>query len=110
MNLSKTIVRKLLKAQQMDKQLTPRRTSRKPSILTKSKEVWVTPNRPINIVPANIARLKLPGKSLENPHGPGNSTPLNSDCARVQPSESHNVSREIKQETYLLQHFKYSKY
>ena len=33
--------------------------------------------------------------SLGNPCAPGNSTPLNSDYARVKPCEIHNVSREI---------------
>ena len=33
------------------------------------------PNLPNNIVATNIAGVKLPGKSLGNPYGPGNSTP-----------------------------------
>ena len=35
----------------------------------------ITPNLPTNIVPTNIARVKLSGKTLGNPYGPGNSTP-----------------------------------
>ena len=49
-----------------------------------------TPNLPTNIVP-----IKLSGNPLGNPYWPGNSTPLNQDYARVKPSETHNVSREI---------------
>ena len=51
--------------------------------------------RPISLLtlhPTNIARLKSSGKF---PYGTGNSTPLNQYCARVKPSETHNVSREI---------------
>ena len=51
-----------------------------------------TLNLPTNIIPTNIAWLKLSGKI---PYGQENSTPLNWDYPRVKPSEIHNVSREI---------------
>ena len=48
-----------------------------------------------------ISLLKLPLLTLLDsnfqgiPYGPGNSTPEKYHCARVKPSEIHNVSREI---------------
>ena len=49
------------------------------------------PNPPTNIVPSNIAWLKLFGNSLWTRE----CHPLNQHCAWVRPSETHNVSREI---------------
>ena len=60
--------------------------------------MWLPGVRPISLLSLSILTLlesNFPGKSLGNPYGPGNSTPLNRDCARVQPSNIHDVSREI---------------
>ena len=40
--------------------------------------IITTPNPPTNIVPTNIARTQA---FRELPYEPGNSTPLNEDCA-----------------------------
>ena len=47
-----------------------------------------TPNLPANIIPINIAWLKL---FRELPYGPGNSTPLSWDYVWV--NQTHSVSR-----------------
>ena len=51
-----------------------------------------TPNLPTNILPTNIARLKLSGKSPMEIRIP---PPLTEDCAWVKLSKVHNVSRGI---------------
>ena len=48
---------------------------------------------PTNIVLTNIAWVKLPGKTLGNPYGPGNSTPLNEDNTGVKHSEIQTLNR-----------------
>ena len=61
------------------------------------------PLRPISLLRVFLLRVlesNFPGKSLGNPYGRGNSTLLNEDCARVEPSEIHNVSREIGRNTH----------
>ena len=50
------------------------------------------PDPPTNIVPTNIAWLKLSGEIPTDMRIP---TPLNQDCAWVKPSETHNVSTGI---------------
>ena len=58
--------------------------------------------RPISLLTLPLLTLfesNFPGKSLGNPCGLGNSTPVNEDHARVKPLEIHNVSRGIGRTT-----------
>ena len=54
--------------------------------------------RPVHLLRQFLLRVlesNFPGDSLGNPQGRGNPTLLNQDCARVEPPERHNISREI---------------
>ena len=56
---------------------------------------WYDPISLLTLSLLTLLESNFPGKSLGNPYGRGNSTLLNQDCARVEPSEISNVSRGI---------------